>query len=119
MQTKGNTADHSLVLILDDDESIRTSTQRLIRWFGFKAEVIASARDLLISRARHLKTVGLAALFSLWMCTCRGWTRLELRRRLNKTHVPELAIIFMTGSASNEEISRANAAGAVACCSSR
>ena len=108
MQTKGNTAERSLVLILDDDESIRASTQRLIRSFGFKAEVIASARDLLKS-LRATETVG-CLLLDVHM---PGMDGLELQRRLNKTH-PELAIIFMTGCASNEEISRANAAGAVA-----
>ena len=48
---KGNesVAESLLVAIVDDDASMRNSTRRLIRSFGFRAEAFASGREFLDS----------------------------------------------------------------------
>ena len=42
-------AESFLVTIVDDDASMRNSTRRLIRSFGFRAEAFASGREFLDS----------------------------------------------------------------------
>ena len=39
----------ALVVIVDDDASVRTSACRLIRSFGYRAEVFASGEEFLSS----------------------------------------------------------------------
>src|ERR1700732_5086162 len=50
MKDNESAAESLLVAIVDDDASMRNSTRRLIRSFGFRAEAFASAREFLDSR---------------------------------------------------------------------
>ena len=49
MKDNESAAESLLVAIVDDDASMRNSTRRLIRSFGFRAEAFASAREFLDS----------------------------------------------------------------------
>ena len=50
MKDNESAAESLLVAIVDDDASMRNSTRRLIRSFGFRAEAFASAREFLDPR---------------------------------------------------------------------
>jgi FixJ family two-component response regulator len=106
MKSKDSADNSPLVLIVDDDESIRSSTERLIRSFGFRTEVFASAREFLdSSRSQDPACLILDVRMP-------GMDGLELQRRLAGTN-DRLPIIFATAQASDEEARRAMEAGAV------
>jgi len=95
-----------LVAIIDDDASVRKSTSRLIRSFGFRAETFVSGENFLTSP--------LAARISCLVLDVRmpDMDGLEVQRRLaaGGLHVP---IIFLSGLASDDEERRARSAGAI------
>ena len=95
-----------VVSIVDDDASVRRSTQRLLRCAGFRAEAFASAEEFLDSKA-SAETACLV--LDLRM---PGMNGLELQRRLNQNgnRVP---IIFMSAHASEEDQHSALNAGAI------
>jgi FixJ family two-component response regulator len=95
-----------LVSIVDDDASVRQSTCRLIRSFGFRAEAFGSAEDFLAS--------GRAAQAACVILDVRmpGMDGLELQRQLAHTD-PQIPIVFLSAHASDEEERRARQAGAV------
>ena len=95
-----------VVSIVDDDISVRRSTQRLLRSSGFQAEAFASAEEFLDSKSRA-ETACL--ILDLRMPDMNG---LELQRRLsqNGDRVP---IIFLSAHASEEDERSALNAGAV------
>lgn len=79
-----------IVLVVDDDESVRQSLSRLLRSAGLKSEAFASAEEFLA----RLPLAGLACLvLDLQM---RGLTGLELQKRLAGTGW-QLPIVFLTG----------------------
>jgi FixJ family two-component response regulator len=98
--------DERLVSIVDDDVSVRQSTRRLIRSFGFRAEAFGSAEEFLES-GDAAKTACL--ILDVRMPDMDG---LELQRRLADDGL-QIPIVFLTGRASEEEERRALRAGAV------
>jgi FixJ family two-component response regulator len=99
-------SDERLVSIVDDDVSVRQSTRRLIRSFGFRAEAFGSAEEFLES-GDAAKTACL--ILDVRMPDMDG---LELQRRLADDGL-QIPIVFLTGRASEEEERRALRAGAV------
>jgi FixJ family two-component response regulator len=94
-----------VVSIVDDDASIRRSTGRLLRSFGFHTEAFGSAEELLNS--------GRAADTGLILdVRMPGMDGLELQQRLVDIN-PRIPIVFLTARASDEEERRALHAGAV------
>ena len=101
-------ADESpLVAIVDDDASVRTSTRRLIRSFGYRAEAFASGEEFLTS---PLAARTACLVLDVRMPDMDG---LEVQRRIiaRNLHIP---VIFISGRASDDEERRARSAGAIA-----
>ena len=100
------TAEPPLVAIVDDDASVRRSTGRLIRSFGYRAEEFASGEEFLASSAAA-RTACLV--LDVRMPEMDG---LDVQRQLTarQLHVP---VVFISGRASDDEERRARAAGAV------
>jgi FixJ family two-component response regulator len=96
-----------LVAIVDDDASVRQSTRRLIRSFGYRAEAFGSGEEFLSSAC--------AAQTACVVLDVRmpGMDGLEVQRLLTKRDV-RIPIVFLTGRASDDEERRARSAGAVA-----
>ena len=95
-----------LIAVVDDDSSLRESTQLLLRSAGYRAEVFASAREFLDS-PRIDETACL-------MLDVRmpGMDGLELQRFLNEAQ-RQIPIIFITAHATDNAEQRARKAGAV------
>jgi FixJ family two-component response regulator len=89
-----------IVMIVDDDESIRRAARRLIKSYGFPVETFASAEDFL-SSGRLLETACLVLDVQM-----PGLNGLELQSRLI-TDGHQVPIIFIT--AFNDENARAQA----------
>ena len=89
-----------IVMIVDDDESIRRAARRLIKSYGFPVETFASAEDFLSSGRLH-ETACLVLDVQM-----PGLNGLELQSRLI-TDGHQVPIIFIT--AFNEENARAQA----------
>jgi FixJ family two-component response regulator len=95
-----------LVAIIDDDASVRQSTDRLIRSFGYRTQVFGSGQEFLRSEAAER-----AACLVLDV-RMPGMDGLDVQRRLAERGA-RIPILFVTGQASDEEERRACAAGAV------
>jgi FixJ family two-component response regulator len=95
-----------IVFIVDDDLSVRRSTERLIRSAGFKVLTFTSARDFLVSP----RPEGPACL--VLDVRMPGLSGMELQRELTQSgiHIP---IIFITGHGDIPMSVRAMKAGAV------
>jgi len=95
-----------LVAIIDDDASVRKSTLRLIRSFGYGAEAFSSGEEFLRSPLCE-RTACLV--LDVRMPDMDG---LEVQRRVleRELHIP---VIFISGRASDEEERQARSAGAV------
>jgi FixJ family two-component response regulator len=95
-----------LVSVVDDDHSVRRSTQRLLRSIGLRAEAFASAEEFLAS--------GLAEESACIILDFRmpGMNGLELQRHLAANSIP-VPIVFITAHASENEQRQALQAGAV------
>jgi FixJ family two-component response regulator len=96
-----------LVVIVDDDASLRISARMLVASFGFRAEVFPSAQDFL-TWPEHETTSCL--ILDVLMPDMNG---LELQRRLKRS-CPHLPIIFLTAHAKEHEERQALRTGAVA-----
>ena len=106
MDTKNKGLHPPLVSIVDDDVSVRRSTQRLLRSAGFRAEAFASAEEFLSS--------GLAKetdclILDLRMPAMNG---LQLQRQLADASNP-IPIVFLSAHASADDERRALQAGAI------
>jgi len=99
------TAEAPLISVVDDDVSVRRSTQRLLRCSGLRAEAFASAEDFL-QTGRIADTACL-----LLDVRMPGMDGLELQRRLAETE-QVIPIVFLSARASEEEERRALRAGA-------
>jgi FixJ family two-component response regulator len=99
--------DGPLVAIVDDDASVRQSTRRLIRSFGYRAEAFGSGEEFLTSAA--------AAQTACLVLDVRmpGMDGLEVQRRLAERDA-RIPIVFLTGRATDDEERRARSAGAIA-----
>jgi FixJ family two-component response regulator len=91
------------VAVVDDDPSVRKSTQRLLASAGLVAKIFGSIEELLISRAI------LESDCLLLDVRLPGMDGLTLQEIFSQTHVP---IIFLTGYASEDEEQRARRARA-------
>jgi FixJ family two-component response regulator len=98
--------DPPLVAIVDDDASVRQSTRRLIRSFGYRAEAFGSGEEFL-SSANAAQTACLVLDVRM-----PGMDGLEVQRRLAELDA-RIPIVFLTGRASDDEERRARSAGAV------
>jgi two-component system response regulator FixJ len=96
----------ALIAIVDDDASVRQSTVRLVRSFGYRTEVFASGQEFLSSGAAD------RAVCLLLDVRMPGMDGLELQRSLAQRGA-QLPIVFVTGRASDHEERRARSAGAV------
>ncbi len=95
-----------VIAIVDDDASVRPSTLRLIRSFGYRAEAFGSGEEFLGS-PRAAETACLVLDVRM-----PGMDGLEVQRRLaeNGARIP---IVFLTGRATDDEERRARLGGAV------
>jgi FixJ family two-component response regulator len=107
MAPKPKTSEAPLIFIVDDDLSVGTSTARLVRTSGMRAETFASARDLLNS-GRVVEAACL--ILDVRMPNMDG---LELQRRLRET-MQRVPVILFSAQATEEEKNRALRSGAVA-----
>ena len=91
---------------MDDDASVRQSTHRLIRSFGYRVEAFGSGGEFLSSPG--------AAETACLVLDVRmpGMDGLEVQHRLAERGL-RIPIVFLTGRASDDEESRARRAGAV------
>ena len=97
----------SVVMIVDDDDSVRRAARRLIRAFGFAVDTFPSAEDFLAS-GRFDETACLVLDVHM-----PGLSGLELQGRLNAMgyHLP---IVFITACADDNARTQALKAGAYA-----
>jgi len=102
------TNDKFIVMIVDDDESVRRAARRLIKSYGFPVETFASADDFLAS-GRLSETACLVLDVQM-----PGLNGLELQSRLVAAGGHQVPIIFIT--AFNDENARAQALRAGALC---
>ena len=96
-----------LVAIVDDDASVRQSTDRLIRSFGYRTQVFGSGREFVSSEAAD------RAACLLLDVRMPGMDGLDVQRTLAQRGA-RIPIVFVTGQASDDEERRARSAGAVA-----
>jgi FixJ family two-component response regulator len=96
----------ALVAIVDDDDSVRRSMERLIRSFGYRTQVFGSGVEFLASTAPD------RAACLLLDVRMPGTDGLAVQSRLveRSTRIP---IVFMSALATDEEERRAWSAGAV------
>ncbi len=106
MNDKNKMKPKPLIAVVDDDSSLRESTQLLLRSAGYRAEVFASAREFLDS-PRIDETACL-----LLDVRMPGMDGLELQRFLNEAQ-RQIPIIFITAHATENAEQRARKAGAV------
>jgi FixJ family two-component response regulator len=106
MNDKNKMKPKPLIAVVDDDSSLRESTQLLLRSAGYRAEVFASAREFLGS-PRIDETACL--MLDVRMPAMDG---LELQRFLNEAQ-RRIPIIFITAHATENAEQRARKAGAV------
>jgi FixJ family two-component response regulator len=102
------TAPRLLVVVVDDDESVRESLPDLLREFGFAARAFASAEEFLASG-----DLGNTACLILDIAM-PGMSGPDLQREL-KRRGPEIPIVFITGQADHRVVPRVIHEGAVAC----
>ena len=96
-----------MISIVDDNDSVRESLQRLMRSVGFAVNVFASAEEFLNSdRLRNTDCLILDVRLA-------GMDGLDLQRYLANSH-SEIPIIFITSYGDDEVRARAFNAGAVA-----
>jgi FixJ family two-component response regulator len=94
-----------IVFVVDDDPSVRTSTERLVRSAGFKVKTFGSAKEFLES----FRPEGPACL--VLDVRLPGQSGLDLQRELTGSGV-QIPIIFMTGHGDIPMSVRAMKAGA-------
>jgi FixJ family two-component response regulator len=94
------------VFVVDDDLSVRRSTERLIRSLGFKVQTFTSAREFL----SHARPEGPGCL--VLDVRMPGLSGMDLQRELTQSGI-RIPIIFITGHGDIPMSVRAMKAGAV------
>ena len=102
------TATHSLVSVVDDDESVRESLLDLLRELGFASQAFSSAEEFLASDSVD-KTKCLILDIAM-----PGMTGPDLQRELTRRR-QEIPIVFITADADETTRTRALEQGAVEC----
>ena len=98
---------HSVISIIDDDASVRSATNNLLRSHGYAVHTFASAEAFLNSnQVRDTACLILDVRMA-------GMNGLELQRQLGAAHW-RIPIIFVTAYADDDTRAHALAAGAVA-----
>ena len=105
MNAKNKISEAPLVSVVDDDVSVRRSTQRLLRCSGLRAEAFASAKEFLQSEILEQTA---CLVLDLSMPVMNG---LELQRCLVDTG-RLIPTVFLSARASEEDERRALQAGA-------
>jgi len=105
MNVKHTAAAGQLVSVVDDDDSMRRSTRRLLASLGLRVEAFASAEEFLQSGQLEETCCLLLDL------TMPGMGGLGLQRHLAEAGW-RIPIVFLTARASEEEERRAMQAGA-------
>jgi len=100
--------EHSLVSVVDDDESVRESLPELIRQFGFRVLAFSSAEAFLASAS-----VGETRCLLLDVAM-PGMSGPDLQRELIRRH-QEIPIVFITGTTDHTVRPDVLAQGAVEC----
>jgi len=106
LDSGGAAKDDAIVFVVDDDASVRRSTERLVRPLGFGIQTFASAREFL-DNARVERPACLVLDVQM-----PGLSGLDLQRELEQQGV-EIPIIFLTGHGDIPMTVRAMKAGAV------
>jgi FixJ family two-component response regulator len=106
-QEKG-AIEHSLVAVVDDDESVRESLPDLLREFRFAARAFSSGEEFLAS-----DSIGEAKCLILDIAM-PGMTGLDLQQELNRRG-QQIPIIFITAQRDEAIRARALEQGAVEC----
>jgi FixJ family two-component response regulator len=99
---------HTLVSIVDDDESVRESLPDLLRELGFMVQAFSSAEDFLASEALSQTR---CLILDVAM---PGMSGPELQRELKSRRSP-IPIVFITAQGDDTLRPRLMAEGAVAC----
>jgi len=102
------TVNHSLVSVVDDDESVRESLPDLLREFGFAAQAFSSAEEFLASDC-----VGQTKCLILDIAM-PGMSGLDLQRELTLRR-QEIPIVFITALGDETVRPRVLEQGAVEC----
>ena len=97
---------NKLVAILDDDDSVRSALQGLLKAVGLPAQAFASAEEFLQSGQQHLTACLIADI------RMPGMSGLELQAQLNAEHC-RIPIIFITAHGDTKMRMQALRAGAV------
>ena len=95
-----------LILIVDDDESMREAIKGLIRSLGYRVEAVASAQEFLSSRFVRRTSCLIADV------QMPGMTGLELYRRLSTSEKP-IPTILITAYPDDGVRERALSAGVI------
>ena len=95
-----------MVAVVDDDESLRTALQRLLRSAGFRVRSFASAEDFLKSGQQH-ETCCLVADIRM-----PGMSGLDLQAKLDADHCP-IPTIFISAHGDEKMRLQAMRGGAV------
>lgn len=105
---KRDTVEHSLVSVVDDDESVRESLPDLLRVLGFAARTFSSAEEFLASDSIEQTD---CLLLDVAMPGMSGPDLLQELRRQRK----EIPVIFITAQRDEAVRSRLIEQGAVEC----
>jgi FixJ family two-component response regulator len=100
------TGPHSIVFVVDDDDSVRHALKRLIRSVGLHVELFASAEEFLLRKQPDAPTCLILDI------RLRGISGLDFQRKLAEANIP-IPIIFVTGHGDIPMSVRAMKAGAV------
>jgi FixJ family two-component response regulator len=97
---------NALIVIVDDDPSVRRGLQRLIRSMGWETETFASAQEFL---ARSGADIPSCVVLDLQL---PGLSGLDLQKKMAETGL-EIPIVFLTGHGDIPASVRAMKAGAI------
>jgi FixJ family two-component response regulator len=100
------TVPEAIVFVVDDDPSVRISTERLVRSFGFKVQTFASAQEFLDSQRPDCPACLVLDV------RLPGLSGLDLQTELARSGV-QIPIIFITGHGDIQMTVQAMKAGAV------